>query len=122
MVRVLVVDDDHDTADSLVMLLRVWGHESQRAYDSESAIELALSFVPQLVFLDLGMPRINGLELARQLRQHQELTGVKIVAISGHATSVDSKGSADSGIDRHFTKPISPLTLKEYVDAIATGN
>src|SRR4029079_2932096 len=89
MARVLIVDDNHDTADSYAVLISLWGHETRKAYDGESVLQQALAFLPNVVLLDIGLPKLDGYDVARKLRQYQSLLGLKIVAITGRVTPTD---------------------------------
>jgi len=102
--RVLVVDDNHDGADSLLLILQAYGHEARVAYDGESGLQLARSFRPDVVLLDLGMPRLNGYEVARRLRRDEGLHDALLVALTGHAGE-DSRRSAEAGFDLYLLKP-----------------
>ena len=82
--RVLVVDDNVDAADSAAMLLRRSGHDVRVAYSSEAALEAAVSFRPHVILLDIGSPEMDGYEVARRLREHRELKDVRLVAVTGY--------------------------------------
>src|SRR5688572_32720677 len=101
MARVLIVDDDQDTTDSFAEMLKLWGHETRKAYDGESVLQQALAFQPHVVLLDIGLPKIDGYEVARRLRQYQQLTGMKIVAVTGRITEADVQKCMDAGFDEH---------------------
>src|SRR6266702_3932849 len=83
--RVLIVDDNRDAADSLAMLARVWGYEARVAYDGEAALETALTFRPDCLLLDIGLPRLDGYALARRVRQQPGLETAKLVALSAYS-------------------------------------
>jgi CheY-like chemotaxis protein len=100
-VRVLVVDDNRDVADSLAMLLRVWGHEPSVAYGGAEALLAAGRRRPDCVLLDLRMPGVNGYELAALLRRDEALSGVLLVAVSGHA---DEEAARAAGFDAVVNK------------------
>src|ERR1700726_90899 len=80
--RVLVVDDNRDAADSLALLLSFWGHEVQVAYDGASAFQVACSCRPSVMLLDIGLPKLDGHQLARQLRQEPSLKGAILIAVT----------------------------------------
>jgi CheY-like chemotaxis protein len=103
--RVLVVDDNRDTATACSMLLRQMGHEVDTAYDGIAALEHARTFHPQVVFLDIGLPGLNGYEVARSLREEGFRNEV-IVAISGYGQPDDRRRSREAGFDHHLVKPI----------------
>jgi PAS domain S-box-containing protein len=118
--RVLVVDDNVDAADTLALLLRLAGHEVRVAYDGPSALGLAAEFRPQVVLLDLGMPVMDGYEVARRLRRQPGLGGVVLVALTGWGQEEERRLSRAAGIDHHLVKPIEPEKLHEVL-ALAAG-
>jgi PAS domain S-box-containing protein len=111
--RVLVVDDNQDAADSLALLLRLAGQDAWTAYDGPSALVRAREFRPEVVFLDIGMPGMDGYEVARQLRASPELPGIKLVALTGWGQEEDRRRSAEAGFDRHMVKPVEPEALRK---------
>jgi PAS domain S-box-containing protein len=103
--RVLVVDDNVDAADSLALLLRLAGHDVRVAHDGPSALEAARAERPDAVFLDLGMPGMDGYEVARRLRQESGLDGVRLVALTGWGQDEDRRRTQEAGFDQHLVKP-----------------
>lgn len=103
--RVLVVDDNRDAADSLVQLVRLFGHQADVAYDGPSALVNARASRPDLVLCDIGLPGMDGYEVARRLRSEM---GVRMVAISGYARAADLQQSAQAGFEEHLAKPPRP--------------
>ncbi len=112
--RVLIVDDNADAANSLAMLLGLRGHETQVAFSARAALERIESFHPEVVLLDIGLPEINGYELARRLRARPTLQGVRIVALTGFAQPEDQQRARSAGFDGHVVKPVS-LSALEHV-------
>lgn len=110
--RVLVVDDNEDAAESLAALLRIFGHEVGVAFDGEQALAIAPELKPDLVLLDLGMPRMDGHEVARRMRAAPWGSSMKIVALSGFGDGTDRARSLEAGCNDHLVKPISPLDLE----------
>lgn len=110
--RVLVVDDNADAASSLAMLLALRGHETQVACSAREALERVESFLPEVVLLDIGLPEINGYELARRLRTMPKLQGVRLVALTGFAQPEDQQRARSAGFDDHVVKPVSLSTLE----------
>jgi len=104
--RVLVVDDNVDGAQTLATLLEILGHESRAVHDGEAAIEACRAFAPQAVFLDIGMPRMDGYEVARRLRAQPPGVPLRLVAMTGWGSDSDRARSKDAGFDMHLTKPI----------------
>jgi signal transduction histidine kinase len=102
--RVLVVDDNRDAADSLALLLQVQGHEVQIAYDGEQALQVAAGFPADLVLLDIGLPLMNGFEVARRLRSRG--SAARLVALSGYGQPEDVRQSREAGFDAHLVKPV----------------
>jgi PAS domain S-box-containing protein len=105
--RVLVVDDHRDSADSLAMLLKAMGHEVDRAYDGEQAIELASKVVPELILLDIGMPRMDGYETCRRLKAEPSVENTVVVALTGWGQDEDRQKSRAAGFDHHLVKPVA---------------
>jgi PAS domain S-box-containing protein len=104
--RILVVDDNVDAAETMVMLLELSGHEARSAYGGQQALDVALSFRPELVFLDIGLPDMNGYEVARRLLADPATASTKLVALTGWGTEDDIRKSKVSGFHAHLTKPV----------------
>ncbi|HLU05694.1 MAG TPA: ATP-binding protein [Woeseiaceae bacterium] len=115
--RILVVDDNLDTAESLAMLLRESNHEVQVAYDGASAMKVAADFHPHTVFLDIGLPEIDGYEVARRMRKHPELCRAVLVALTGYGREMDRQQSREAGFDHHLTKPASLSDIHETLQS-----
>lgn len=113
--RILVVDDNIDAANSLAILLRIAEYEVLTAFDGPSAIALANEFLPALIFLDIGMPGMDGIEVARQLRQDPKLQNVRLVAVTGWGQPEDRERTAAAGFDQHLVKPIEPDMLQKVL-------
>jgi PAS domain S-box-containing protein len=113
--RILVADDNRDAADSLAMLLKIQGHELHTVHDGQEAVEAAAWFCPDAAFLDIGMPKLNGLEVARHIRS--QLWGKKIVlvAVTGWGQEEDKLRSNKSGFDHHLIKPVDPVALEKLL-------
>ncbi len=110
--RLLVVDDNTDAADSLAILLRLQGHEVWVAYDGPAALDMAKSHQPEMVFLDIGMPGMDGYEVARRLRQQPKLESVWLAALTGWGQQEDRRRTAEAGFDHHLVKPVDPTALE----------
>jgi CheY-like chemotaxis protein len=117
--RVLVVDDNADSAESLVMLAGMWGHEAREAHDGPTALAVASEFRPDVVLLDIGLPGMTGYEVARRLRATPGLESILLVAMTGYGQDKDRRRSADAGFDLHLVKPVDPATLRKLLDTPA---
>ena len=104
--RILVVDDNVDAAKSLALLLRLTGHEVRTAHDGAAALEAARAQAPDVVLLDIGLPRMDGLEVARRMREDLGLKGVVLVALTGYGQDEDRRRSEAAGFNAHLVKPI----------------
>lgn len=113
--RVLVVDDDADMAETLAMLLRLMGHEARCVTRSTDAIDVAKSLRPDIAFVDLGMPKIDGYALARMFRETPELRETALVAVSGHGRPEDRARSRHAGFDAHVVKPVDPPLMESIL-------
>jgi signal transduction histidine kinase/ActR/RegA family two-component response regulator len=109
--RILVADDNSDLAESMAMLLRFEGHEVWIANDGPSALDLAERIEPNAAVLDIGLPGLNGYELARELRVRENGGGLLLVAVTGYGQPEDRVLSRAAGFDRHMVKPLEPRTL-----------
>jgi signal transduction histidine kinase/ActR/RegA family two-component response regulator len=113
--RILVADDNVDAAQSLAMMLTISGNEVRTACDGVEAVEIAKSFVPQVVLLDIGMPRLNGYDACRRLRELDTLANCLIVATTGWGQDDDVQRSREAGFDHHLVKPVETRTLEELL-------
>jgi DNA-binding response OmpR family regulator len=113
--RVLVVDDNEDAADSLAMLLTVRGDEVRIAYDGAEAVAAEHDFNPEVVLLDIGLPKLSGYDVARRIRSARG-DGVLIIAITGWGQDDDLRRAREAGFDHHFTKPVDFEMLFELID------
>lgn len=116
--RVLVVDDDRDTVDSLAMLLRCWGHEVHVAQDGVAALAQVTAFPPQLMLVDLAMPGMHGLELATRLRSSPGLSKTPLVAVTGLGDKRSRQRAIEAGFDDFLVKPYG---LSELLQVLATA-
>lgn len=117
--RVLVVDDNVDVADMIVMLLQLFGHEAKAAYFGQSALETANEYKPDVVLLDIGLPDMNGYEVARHLRKHPQTERVGLIAMTGYGQNSDRQRSREAGIDLHLVKPVDPQKLQGLLETWA---
>ncbi len=118
--RVLVVDDNRDSADTLAALLDAWGHEVRTSYDGPSAITVAAEFQPAVVLLDIGLPKMNGYEVAAQLRKLTNGRSLILVAFTGYGQDEDRRRVREAGFDYHLIKPLEPAALEKILDTVIT--
>jgi CheY-like chemotaxis protein len=109
--RILVVDDNIDAAQSLAMLLNVCGHETHLAHDGAAAVDAAEQLRPDVILLDIGLPKMNGFEACRQIRERPWGKNVVIIALTGWGQDVDRRRSEESGFDHHVVKPVEHEAL-----------
>jgi DNA-binding response OmpR family regulator len=106
-----VVDDNRDAADSLAMLLRIDGHTARVAGNGAGALRELEEFRPDVLLLDIGLPDMNGYELARRVRATAHGAGAVLIALTGWGQAEDKRRAAEAGFDEHFTKPVDPQML-----------
>ena len=116
--RLLVVDDNKDAAESMSMLLEMWGHEVAFAYDGPSALETAQEWRPEAVFLDIGLPGMDGYEVAERLRELPQAKDAILIAITGYGQEDDLARSKRAGINHHLVKPVAPDALRSLIDSL----
>ena len=117
--RVLVADDCKDSASSTEILIRLWGHDVRLAHDGLTALQVADAYRPEVVLLDIAMPRLDGYEVARRLRATPGLEGLCLVAVSGYGRDEDRRLALASGFDHHFLKPLDPDRLQRLLTSVA---
>ena len=113
--RILVVDDNHDSALSLAMMLSIMGHETRTAHDGESAVETAESFLPEVVLLDIGLPKLNGYEVAQRIREKPWGAAMFLIAVTGWGQEEDRQRSSEVGLNVHMVKPVEPAALEKLL-------
>ncbi|MEP6997655.1 MAG: MASE1 domain-containing protein [Betaproteobacteria bacterium] len=116
--RVLIVDDNHDSADTLAALLEAWGHEVRALYDGPSAIAAAAEYQPQIVLLDIGLPKMNGYEVAAHLRKSSNPGSMILVAFTGYGQDEDRRRAREAGFDYHLVKPLELAALERILDSV----
>ena len=117
--RILVVDDNRDAAESLSMLLEVLGAEAKVACDGFEALELMKSYDPAVVLLDIGMPEMDGYEVARRIRADLPDRRVVLVALTGWGQEDDRRRAKEAGFDHHLIKPANIDTLQKLLTSLA---
>jgi CheY-like chemotaxis protein len=119
--RILVVDDNENAAQMLGMLLTALGNEVRTAYDGSTAIELAVRFRPDVVLLDIGMPKLDGYETARRIRREPWGRNIVLAALTGWGQEEDKRRTREAGFDHHFVKPVDPAILQQFLADCATN-
>ena len=114
--RVLVVEDDIDSARSLTWILRDMGHEVEYAINGYVAVDIAEKMLPQFVLLDLALPGMNGFEVCRRLKRMPGLEGTRIIAISAYSQEEYRTRSKEAGCDGYIVKPLDPAVLEMLLD------
>jgi CheY-like chemotaxis protein len=115
--RLLIVDDNADTVESLAMLMRLYGHDAMTCFSGPDGLKLALSVERDVILLDIGLPGIDGLEVARRIRA--KTTKPVLIAMTGYGQPEDREKSKEAGFDYHLTKPVDPEKLQKLLARIA---
>jgi CheY-like chemotaxis protein len=115
------VDDHPDGAEMLRLLLEREGHDVDVAYDGATALALAASSKPEFMILDIGMPEMDGYEVARRLRQDPAMASVRLIALTGYGQETDAQRSHDRGFDHHLVKPVNVETLRRILHGSGAG-
>jgi CheY-like chemotaxis protein len=119
--RMLVVDDNVDSAESLTMLLQVSGHETHTAHDGLEALAAAERFRPEVVLLDIGLPNLNGYDAARRIREQPWGKDMVLIALTGWGQEADRRKSKDAGFDLHMVKPVDLDALMRLLASLPGG-
>ena len=119
--RILIVDDNADAADSLAVLLRMMGNEVYTAHDGLEAVGAAAAFQPDVVLLDIGLPKLSGYEVARRIREQARGSDVVLIAVTGWGQEDDRRRSREAGFDHHMTKPVEFGALQRLLAESASG-
>lgn len=118
-VHVLIVEDNPDTAETLRVLLQLSGYHVAVAYNGSAGVEVARQFRPHIVLSDLGLPGIDGFEVARQLRRSPETATATLIAVTGYGQEEDRRKSRQAGFDYHLVKPVDPNELERLLQSVA---
>ncbi len=113
--RILVVDDNKDSALSLGLMLKIMGHQTQTAHDGPEAVRATAAFRPEVVLLDIGLPRLNGYEVCRRLREQPGGEKMVLIALTGWGQEEDKQRSKDAGFNFHMVKPVDPAALEKLL-------
>lgn len=119
--RILVVDDSEDSALSLAMLVRLLGHDARTAHDGREALAVADAYRPSLALIDIGLPDIDGYQVARRMRETPELAATVLVALTGYSGADELRRSEAAGFDRHLIKPLDFGELEKLLRSLAKG-
>jgi len=117
--RILIVDDNRDGADSLAMMLRIMGNYTRTAYDGQEGADLAGEFLPDVMLLDIGLPKLNGYEVCSYIREQSWGKSVVLIAVTGWGQDDDRRRSHEAGFDSHMVKPVDPQALMKTLTMLA---
>jgi len=120
--RILVVDDNRDGADSLAEMLKMVGNDTRTAYDGQAGVDAAGEFRPDVILLDIGLPKLNGYEACRRIRNEPWGAGVVLIALTGWGQDEDRRRSHEAGFDRHLVKPVDPQALMKLLARLGVGH
>ncbi len=121
LLRILVVDDNRDGADSLAEMLTIMGNNTQTAYDGKQAVDMAKEYQPDVILLDIGLPKLNGYEACRLIRQQPCCKSAVLIAVTGWGQDEDRRRSREAGFDHHFVKPLDPQVLMTLLAGLDVG-
>lgn len=119
--KILVVDDNHDSALSMAMMLSIMGHETRTAHDGESAVATAETFLPDVILLDIGLPKLNGYEVAQRIREQAWGASMYLIAVTGWGQDEDRQRSTEVGLNQHMVKPVEPAALEKLLADLKTS-
>jgi CheY-like chemotaxis protein len=119
--RILIVDDYIDAAKTLAMTLKIMGHTPRMAHDGLEALKVAEEFLPDVVLLDIGLPKLDGYEVCRHIRQQSWGERMVLIALTGWAQDEDKINSKDAGFNCHLVKPIDSANLRKLLDGLLSA-
>jgi DNA-binding response OmpR family regulator len=119
--RILVVDDNRDAADSLSEMLELMGNETRTAYDGREGVDMAGDYLPDVVLLDIGLPKLNGYDACRLIREQPWGKSLVVIALTGWGQDKDRQLSREAGFDYHLVKPVDPQALMAIVAGLDVG-
>jgi two-component system CheB/CheR fusion protein len=111
-----VVEDNQDAADSLRVLLELFGYTVEVAYSGQAGVEAATTWHPDVILCDIGLPGLDGYKLAAELRQNPATAQARLIALTGYGTDEDRRRSREAGFDAHLTKPADPAALRALLN------
>jgi DNA-binding response OmpR family regulator len=115
---ILIVDDNRDSANSLAMLLRLQGNDTRTAYDGQQGVDVAGEFRPDVVVLDIGLPKLDGYEVCRRIREQPWGKHLVLIAVTGWGQEGDRRLSHEAGFDYHLVKPVDPQELMKLLAGV----
>jgi CheY-like chemotaxis protein len=118
---VFVVDDDPDYCKGAGLLVKSFGHEAETFFEPEALLEALATRVPDVILADIGMPRINGCDLARSIRDREDCRHVVLAAVTGHSAEEDRRQAAAAGFDFRFVKPLAATELRDFLEHVQTN-
>jgi len=121
LLRILIVDDNRDAADSLSEMLKMMGNDTRTAYDGQQGVDLAGEYRPDVILLDIGLPKLNGYEACRFIREQPTGKGVVLIALTGWGQDEDRRRSHEAGFDHHMVKPVDPQALIDTLAELQAG-
>jgi CheY-like chemotaxis protein len=119
VLRVLIVDDNEDAATALELLLEEAGHSVRAAHTGPAGLAAALEFLPDVMLLDIGLPELDGFEVAKRIRQQAALHNIVLVAMTGYGLEKERQRSQEAGFDHHLVKPVDFGTLEQILAAVS---
>lgn len=122
LMRIMVIDDNMDAADSFSMLLQIIGHETRVEHSGTAALAAVEQWTPDVVFLDIGLPGMNGYEVLSRLRERPALSGTAVVAITGWGSPEDRRRAEAAGFAAHLTKPADMADVERLLATLAAGH
>ena len=117
--RILIVDDNRDSADTLSMMLRLTGNDTRTAYDGQEGVDLAGDFRPDLLLFDIGLPKLDGYEACRRIREQPWGAGMILIAVTGWGQDEDRQRSREAGFAFHLVKPVAPDVLEKLLAGLS---
>jgi DNA-binding response OmpR family regulator len=120
--RVLVVEDNTDVADTLEALIQAWGHDTRVARDAVAGLKTADEYQPHVVLLDIGLPKMHGYDVAKRLRERPWATNLTMIAVTGWGQEADRLQSQGAGISHHLVKPLVPEELERILSTVAQAD
>jgi len=122
LLRILIVDDNRDAADSLSEMLKMMGNDTRTAYDGQQGVDLAGEYRPDVILLDIGLPKLDGYEACRRIREQPKGNGVVLIAVTGWGQDEDRRRSHEAGFDHHMVKPVDPQALLSMIAVLNVGH